>query len=293
MQYEQQPPVIESDAVKEFWIRAPFGDTPAKQLAECWRRRALLGFLISYGLSKQYSKTYLGIAWLFIRPAIMIAGGVFVAGKMIGVSTAPIPLVLFSLASFAPYLLFQRGVLLGTRGFALYKSLITRFLFPRILAQLASISSAIIIFLLIFAVSLIALFYFAIMTDYKIDIGWHCLWVFYSILQLLLFIWGVCFFTAPLNAMAADTRLTLRYLITLAMIISPVFYPIQQLDENLREYMWFNPLACILELYRWGLFHQFEPSWWHVWLMSAFIPILFLSGCWFFARYEQKALDET
>jgi len=41
--------------------------------------------------------------------------------------------------------------------------------------------------------------------------------------------------------------------------------------------MWYNPLACILELYRWGLFHQEEPWWWHVWLSMGVIALLFFA----------------
>ena len=110
--------------------------------------------------------------------------------------------------------------------------------------------------------------------------------------MMMLLVWGLGFFAAPLNAMAADTRLTMRYVLTVLMILSPVFYPIATLNEEMRPYMWYNPIACILELYRWGLFHQHEPSWWHVWLAIAVVFFIFAAGWWFFLRCEQRALEE-
>jgi ABC-type polysaccharide/polyol phosphate export permease len=282
-----------SEALRErIWIRSPRGRSPSEQLVELWHRRKLFGFVISYGLDRLYSKAHLGIAWLFIRPAIMVGGAVLVVGHVLGVQTAPVPLLLFMLASFAPWLLFQRGILMGTRSFSTYKMLLERFLFPRLMVQIASIASSFLIFILVFAVFLIAAAYFFVAGIYAMDIGWHSVWVPISVIMMMLLVWGIGFVTAPLNAFAGDTRLTLRYVSTLAMIVSPVFYPVAQLDEKLRSLMWYNPLACIMELYRWGLFHQTEPSWWHIGLSAGIILVIFVSGWWFFSWCEQRALEE-
>ena len=279
------------EARDSVWVRAPYGPSPRRQLAEFWHRRELLGFLILYGLSRLYNRMLLGIAWLFIRPAIMVVGAVLVVGKIVGVSTAPVPLVLFILASFAPWLLLQRGMLMSTRSFSMYSALLNRFLFPRAMAHIAAIAPGVLIFLVVFAAVIVAAAYFAIAGLYEISIGWHTFWIPLAVLMMMFLIWGLSFFTAPLNAMAGDTRLALRYVLTALMIVSPVFYPIARLDDGLRSYMWYNPIACILELYRWGLFHQNEPSWWHIWLSCGVILAIFIAGWWFFALCEQRALE--
>lgn len=274
------------------WERAPYGQSPLQQLAEFWHRRNLLGFLISYGLGRMYSKTFLGMAWLFIRPGIMIGGAVLVVGKMLGVNTAPVPLTLFLLASFGPYLLFQRGILMGARSFSAYKSITSRFPFPRTMVQIASIGPSFVIYLVVLAASIVAAIGFAVAGVYTMGLGWYTLWAPFAILMNMFFIWGLSFFTAPLNAMAADVALTLRYVLTVIMIVSPVFYPMAQLAPDMQAYMWYNPLTSVLELYRWGLFHQNEPSWWHVWLCCGEILVILTVGWWFFSRCEQRALEE-
>jgi ABC-type polysaccharide/polyol phosphate export permease len=101
-------------------------------------------------------------------------------------------------------------------------------------------------------------------------------------------------FTSPLNALAGDTRFVVRFLITPLMIFSPVFYPIAQLEKSgFASYMWYSPLACILELYRWGMFHQHEPVWWHIWLSLAVISAIFVLGLCFFSLMEQRSLEEV
>ncbi len=273
------------------WVRVPYGQTPREQLIEFWRRRDLMGFMFSYGIGRLYSKAFLGMAWLFIRPAIMVGGAVLVVGHMLGVTTAPVPLTLFMLVSFPPWLLFQRGLASGTRSFSIYKALFDRFIFPRTIAQIASVGASCLIFALLFAFALVGMVYYAGTGIYVMSFGWHTLWVPVALAMLLVLIWGLGFFTAPLNAMAADTWFTIRYLLTFLMIATPVFFPLKQLSPEVQAYMWYNPLACIIELYRWGLFHQNEPSWWHIWLAWSLILALFMAGWWFFARCEQRALE--
>ena len=278
--------------VKYDWVRAPFGPSPLQQLADFWHRRRLLVFLFSYGFSRLYGKTMLGTAWLFLRPGIMVAGSVLVVGKMLGFDTAPVPLTAFILASFAPWLLFQRGLMMSTNSFGMFKSLSRSFLFPRTMAHIASIGPSILICLALLSVAILALLYFSLAGHYSFEFGLHLLWVPISILMTICLVLALSFFTAPLNAIAGDTKFVLRYVLTLMMVVSPVFYPISKLGEQFREYMWYNPLACILELYRWGLFHQEEPWWWHVWLSMGVIALLFFAGWWFFSFCEQRALEE-
>ncbi len=281
-----------SNVPETVWERVPYGQSPLQQLTEFWRRRKLLVFLLSYGVGRMHNKALLGMAWLFIRPAIMVGGAILLVGHMLGVSTAPVPLTLFMLVSFAPWLLFQRGLLMGTRSFSMYRALVSRFLFPRTMIQIASITPSFLVFLLVLGAAIVAMIYFAITGVYVMSLGWHTLWVLVAILMIIFMVWGMGFFMAPLNAMASDVALTLRYLITVMMILSPVFYPIAQVPPNVQAYMWYNPLACTLELYRWGLFHQHEPSWMHVWLSWGVILTVFMAGWWFFLRCEQRALDE-
>lgn len=273
------------------WIRVPFGQSPLQQLAEFWRRRRLLAYLFSYGFSRLYGKTLLGTAWLFLRPGITVAGSVLAIGAVLGMSTGPVPLVIFILASFAPWLLFQRGLLMTTNSMGMFKALTRSFLFPRAMAHVAAIGPSVLVCLALIAVAALAMMYFVLTGGYVFQWGWHIAWMPVSLLMTALLVLGLSFFTAPLNAIAGDTRLALRYVLTLLMVISPTFYPMSRVQENLREYMWYNPLACILELYRWAWFHQEEPWWWHVWFSMGVIFFIFVSGWWFFSRCEQRAME--
>lgn len=289
MQDALSEPLIEPTSLE--WVRVPSGQTPLQQLADFWRRRRLLADLFVYGFSRLYGKTFLGTTWLFLRPGIMVTASVLAIGKVLGMSTAPVPLMLFMIASFAPWLLFQRGLLFSTKSMAIFKSLTRCFLFPRTMAHIASIGPSLLVCAAMLVLSAAALMYFVLTGNYAFQWGWHLFWVPVSVLMTVLLTLGLSFFTAPLNAMAGDTRLVLRYVMTLLMVISPVFYPISRVTEQICEYMWYNPLACILELYRWGWFHQEEPSWWHVWLSMGAIFFVFVVGWWFFARCEQRALE--
>jgi len=90
-----------------------------------------------------------------------------------------------------------------------------------------------------------------------------------------------------------DVWYIMRYLMGPLVLITPVYYPRTALPEPWKEYMLFNPLTPILELYRWALFHSEPMRWDALALSGAVILVMLLLGLLFFIKWEPKVLDRA
>ena len=274
------------------WIIRPHRGTLIGYLVEVWRYRRLLPFLLLYSMKTVYSSAILGIGWLCIRPVIMAVTATIVVKGVLGVSTAPVPYLLFVLTSLSIWLMFQRGMAWGTKSIQRTGRIIKAFYFPRILAHVTAIAPVFVEFGIIFVSATVAAIYFSATGQYTINIGWHSFAAPLAIGMAMLLLIGITSITSPLNNMARDVWYTMRYLMGPWSLITPVYYPRSALPEPWREYMLLNPMTPIVELYRWALLQSNEPMRWDALALSGLVILVTLvSGLLFFIKWEPKSLD--
>jgi lipopolysaccharide transport system permease protein len=274
------------------WTIGPHRPGIIHQLSDIWLRRRLIAFFTRRAVVDLYAQTMLGAAWLVIRPGITVIAATMVMGGVLGVRTEPVPLLLFTLMSFSAWMIFERGLVYGTKSIVRNRKILSQFYFPRVIIHVATIGPALVEGAVVFACSLVAMGYFAwIVGIWEIRIGWYTLLVFPCIVLLLLLMLGLGMVTSVLNSYARDTQYSIRYFLGALLFATPVFYPIAAVPEKWRLFMWFNPLTAIMELFRWSLFHVHEPHWDFVALavVTTFLTAAF--GLWFFVKWEATALD--
>jgi hypothetical protein len=91
------------------WVVRPHRGTIFGYLGETWRYRRLFPLLIKYSLSNVYKSSVLGIGWLFIRPIMSALMATLFLKTVLGVSTGPVPYLLFILLSMSFWSMFQRS----------------------------------------------------------------------------------------------------------------------------------------------------------------------------------------
>lgn len=274
------------------WTIGPHRPGIFHQLADIWLRRRLVGFFMRRAIVDLYAQTILGVAWLFIRPLIMVIGASLVIGGLLGVSTSPVPLLLFTLTSFSAWMVFERGLIYGTKSIVRNRNILKQFYFPRVIMHVATIAPALVEGAVVFGCALIGAGYFAFVAGtWGLHIGWYSLLLIPSILLLLLLMLGLSMVTSVLNSYARDTQYSLRYFTSALLFATPVFYPITAVPEDWRIFMWLNPLAPMMELFRWAVFHVHEPRWDFLALAVVTTLLTVAFGLWFFVKWEASALD--
>jgi lipopolysaccharide transport system permease protein len=274
------------------WTIGPHRPGFIHQLPDVWRRRRLVGFFMRRAIVDLYAQTILGMAWLVIRPMFMVVAASLVIGGLLGVSTSPVPLLLFTLTSFSAWMVFERGLIYGTKSIVRNRNILKQFYFPRVIMHVATIAPALVEGAVVFACALIVMGYFVFVAGtWNFHIGWYSLLLIPSILLLLLLMLGLSMVTSVLNSYARDTQYSLRYFSGALLLASPVFYPVTAVPEQWRNLMWFNPLTPMMEMFRWAVFHVHEPRWDFVALAAATTLLTTAFGLWVFVKWEASALD--
>ena len=273
------------------WARRPHSGTFWGYIKEVWCYRQLYSFFVVDAVSRVYSAAILGVGWLFIRPLIMALIASFVFQSVLGLSTDPVPYLLFVLVSLSIWLMFQRGMMWGTKSILRNKRILQRFYFPRLIAHVAAITPSLVEAGVVLVTALIAAIYFAWAGLYAVEFGWHSLAVILAIAMALLLVIGITSVTAVLNNMARDVWYTTRYVLAAWSFATPVFYPRSALPDPWNEYILLNPMTPVVELYRWALLHNESMRWDALALSGGVILVLLLLGLVFFIRFEGQSLD--
>jgi lipopolysaccharide transport system permease protein len=265
-------------------------------LGEVWAYRELLGFLVWRDVKVRYKQTVLGVLWAILQPFLtMVVFAVFFhrfAG--IGPEGGKVPYALWSYAGLLPWTYFAQALARSSNSLVAGRSLVTRVYFPRLVMPLAGVLSA----LVDFAVA---------STVYAGMLVWHLVRhhgvrpgvelaylpafvVFAAAAALAVGLW-----LSALNVRYRDVRHTIPFLIQLWLFLSPVVYPASKVPAKWRVYYGLNPMAGVVEGFRWCLLGKGAPpetlSTDMLWVSVAATAVVLVTGALYFRRSERTFAD--
>jgi lipopolysaccharide transport system permease protein len=121
--------------------------------------------------------------------------------------------------------------------------------------------------------------------------GLHAIWVPFLLLLAMATALGIGLWLSALNALYRDVGYVLPFLVQFWMLASPVAYPSSLVPEKWRWLYGLNPMAGVIEGFRWALTgHGQAPS--ALMLAStAAVAVILVSGLMFFQRMEGTVAD--
>jgi lipopolysaccharide transport system permease protein len=268
-------------------------DGVVETVVDVFRHRRLLGFLVGRSLRRVYQRTVLGWLWLLIRPLFPLALRTLIFGALIGVTSEGIPYFLFLLAGSIAWDTFASSLTWGTRGLEMNRHLIDQIYLPRALLPFGNMGPALVEFAIKLAVFAIAVVYYGIVDD-RIYLrgGVPLLWACAALLLMFGLAAALSFFTSVWGESVRDMRFALNQLLAVWYLLTPVLYPLSAVDERHRHWMLLNPLAMIVETFKWGLFGIGELRPLAFGITVATVLALMLAGLAYFSRAGAQALDE-
>ncbi len=274
------------------WEISPRRTTVGNTIVDVWRHRRLAGFIGWRALRKMYRRTVLGWLWLFINPLFPLALRAIIFGGLLGVDSSGLPYFLFLLAGSLVWDTFAANLTWGTRSLEMNRNLVDQVYVPRALLPFANLAPAVLSFLIRAAVFVLALGYYAA-KDGQIYVrgGTPLLWALAALVLAFAFSTALSFFTSVLGETERDMRFTLGQLLSVWYLLTPVLYPLESVPEAYRGWMLLNPLAIILETFKWGLFGvgQLQPLVFGA--TAAGVFVLMLLGLMYFVRADARAAE--
>jgi lipopolysaccharide transport system permease protein len=195
-----------------------------------------------------------------------------------------LPYPLFSYAALLPWTLFSEGIARSTNSMITNANIMTKVYYPRLIMPISGILSPLIDFTIAFIILLGMMLYYGFIPTINI------LFLPAFILLALGTSLGVGLWLSALNVQYRDFQYTVPFLIQLWLFASPVVYPSSLLPEPYRALFGLNPMAGVIEGFRWALLGTAPPSY-LIAISALMVVALLISGALYFRRMEKTFAD--
>jgi lipopolysaccharide transport system permease protein len=268
----------------------PHGHAFDLKLGELWRYRDLVYLFVHRDFVAQYKQTILGPAWHFIQPLLTTIMFTIVFGRIARISTDGLPPFLFYMAGIVIWNYFSTVLLTTSGTFTRNVDIFGKVYFPRIAVPVATLLSNLIAFGIQFFFFLAFIAYFSLRGA---DIAPN-LWVLATPLLLLMmamFALGLGAAVSALTTRYRDLAILVTFGTQLLMYASPIIYPLSTLPEKWRFWAGLNPIAPIVELFRYAYLGVGTFSAAHLAYSLAVILLVLYVGVVLFNRLERTVMD--
>jgi len=268
-------------------VEPPHGWVPLR-LKELWIYRELIFFLTWRDLKVRYKQTLLGASWAILKPVLsMVVFSIFF-GNLAKVPSDGIPYPIFNFTALLPWELFAIALTSASKSLVSNSNMITKIYFPRIILPISSILAGLVDFAIGFLVLI------GMMAYYRI-IPTPAIWTLpLFILLTMITALGVGLWLSALNVLYRDVGYVMPFLTQFWMFITPVVYSTSLLPEKWRTIYGLNPMAGVVDGFRWALLGIEESAPGPMLAISAAIAVLILiSGLYYFRRMERLFADRV
>jgi lipopolysaccharide transport system permease protein len=256
-------------------------------LAEIWRFRELLYFLIWRDIKIRYKQTFFGVAWTVIQPVANVLIFSLFLGRLAGDAGSVIPYTLFAITGFVPWTFFATALSGAGTSVVGNQNLVTKVYFPRLTVPMGAVGANLFDFGVAFVVLLIAM---AVYAD-RIVLGWSLLLVPVICTFLVLAALGVGTLLAALTVSYRDFRAVLPFLIQFWMFATPtVFIQKDFLGPRWQALLPLNPAYGLIANFRAALLGT--PIDFRALAISAAVSLGFVVlGFLYFRKVERSFAD--
>jgi lipopolysaccharide transport system permease protein len=146
-----------------------------------------------------------------------------------------------------PWTFFAHGLSQSANSLVASQNLIKKVYFPRLAIPTATVLAGLVDFAIAFMVLLGMMFFYGIVPSA------HILWIPALLLLALVTSLGVGLWFAALNVQYRDVAYVVPFLVQFWLFVTPIAYPSSLLPEPWKTLYGLNPMAGVVEGFRWTL----------------------------------------
>jgi len=224
------------------------------------------------------------VALAIIQPLFtMVVFSIFFGG-LAKIPSEGIPYPLFSLAALLPWTLFAEGLTRSTMSMITNQNIMTKVYFPRLIMPFSGILSPLVDFVVAFSILILMMVYYGFAPT--LNVIFLPLFIVFAVITSL----SVGLWLSALNVKYRDFQYTIPFLIQIWLFASPVVYPSSLLPEKWQILYGLNPMAGVIEGFRWALLGTNPPGA-MIWVSLGVVLLLLVTGAFYFRRVEQYFAD--
>lgn len=255
-------------------------------LRELWEYRDLLYLFAWRDIKVRYKQTIVGASWAVIQPFIaMVVLSVFF-GKLARVPSEGISYPIFAYSALVPWTYFVNVLTQSSNSVVNNRAVITRVYFPRLIIPMTTVITGFLDFAITFVMLIGMMLFYGIVPTMAL---WALpLFIILAVATAL----GIGLWLAALNVRYRDVGFTLPFLTQIWLFATPIAYPSSLVPERWRAIYGLNPMAGVVEGFRWALLGKTHPPTMLL-TFSIIVVIALLVGGLYFFRYKEDAFADV
>jgi lipopolysaccharide transport system permease protein len=254
-------------------------------LREFWQARELNYFFVWRDIKVRYKQTAIGAAWAVLQPFLTMLVFSLFFGRLAKVPSDGLPYPVFYYCALLPWTYFASALQNATNVVVEQQKVITKVYFPRLVLPVSATISPLLDMSIGFVFCLLMMAYYHLRPTPA-----ALLLPFFLCLAILTAL-GVGLWLSALNALYRDVRYVVPFLVQFWMFASPVAYPSSLVPEHWRWLYGLNPMAGVIEGFRWSLTGRGNPPSILMAASASGVLILLISGVMYFQRMESVVAD--
>jgi lipopolysaccharide transport system permease protein len=266
----------------------------AARLKEVWTYRRLVAWFGKAVVERMYANTKLGWWWLPLRPILSVVPRAVIFGGVLKAPSEGIPYLLFFVVGTGAWDMFFRGWFIGTRSLQMFGRYLRRMYLPRLVPVVASAASGLAEFLLYLTFGVFVTIYYTFHDgSFPLHFGLNTLMLPFAVLAIVLLGLSLSLWTSIPGMHGRDARWTVRAILHVWMLLTPVIYPLSAVPAQYQKLDLFNPMTAPMEAVRKSIFDKGTVT--VTGVTSTVVAILVIGGFGlvFFNRREAAAVDAS
>ena len=259
-------------------------------LKELWKYRDLVILFVKRDLKNVYKQTVLGPLWIVINPFLSTFVFTVIFGIIANISTDGIPQFLFYMSGNILWSFFSNCFNRASSTFLSNARIFGKVYFPRLVMPLSGIIYNSITFLVQFVMFAILVTVYAL-TGANVHPNLIVLALPILLIHIAFLGTGTGLIISSLTTKYRDLNVLVSFGLTLWMYLTPVVYPVSQIPESFRFIMLLNPVAPIMETFRYAFLGSGSFEWFFLLISAAVTAVLLILGMIVFNQVEKNFID--
>jgi lipopolysaccharide transport system permease protein len=260
------------------------------RLGELWEHRDLLRLLVWRDFVTVHKQTILGPLWHIINPILTALTYTLIFGRVVKLPTNGVPPILFYMSGTVAWNYFTACLYKTTNSLAGNAGLFGKVYFHRLVVPLSSIISSLISFGIQCAILAVMIAIFALRGAPVHPTVWI---LGFPLLVAMLAGYGLAagLICSALTTRYRDLGQLVGFSTNLLMFATPVIYPLSFVNAQYRWVIDCNPLAAIIEAFRFACLGRGAPEPQLLAISGIVLVALLAFGITIFTRVERTFID--
>jgi len=255
-------------------------ETLFESLSKVWQYRHLIIVLAERELKVKYAQATLGLFWAALQPLAGMLVFTLFFDKLIHINGLQSPYPLFAFSGMLGWNFFSFIVNSASTSLTNNQNLIQKIYFPKLILPISKVAVG----LAELCISLVVMLLLTLVLMHTIPL--QIVFLPFVIAANILVGLSLAIWLNALTIRNRDLQHIIPYLINFSIWLTPVFYPGSLIPYRYHWLIYCNPMAGVLEGYRWALLGEHFPSVHYVFSFIV-VVVLLVSGLFYFKRTER------